>query len=273
MYMRKSLIRTFYLFAPILYLSLTMTSCSSEKKIKYFQDIPDSGQVKQIPKPDYTPPEIRIGDILTIIVETVNPISQSLVNPGSISSGGISSAAGGVLALLAPESGYLVDKDGNIQMPIIGKVKAVGYTTSQLKDVVQNLSSKYFKDPVVVVRFANFKVNIVGEVAKPGQYIMPDEKETILDAITMAGDLTVFGKRENVLLVRENLDGTKSAYRINLKKSNIMYSPVYYLRQNDMIYVEPRTAKSDATDAAQTRYIGIASAVLSVLIILATRTK
>jgi polysaccharide export outer membrane protein len=110
-------------------------------------------------------------------------------------------------------------------------------------------------------------------VLKPGQYVMPEEKETIMDAIAMAGDLTIFGKRENVLLIRQNVDGTRTAYRVNLKKSDALNSPVYFLRQNDFIYVEPRKAKSDANDAAQVRYYGIAAAVASILIIIATRAK
>ena len=108
---------------------------------------------------------------------------------------------------------------------------------------------------------------------KPGVYVMPNEKVSILDAIATAGDLTIFGKRENVLLLRENPDGTKTPYRVNLKKSNIMSEPYYYLHQNDIIYVEPRKAKSDATDAAQQKYITIAGALLSIILVLAYRVK
>ncbi len=193
---------------------------------------------------------------------------------------GAASGAAGLLASLsgasqqqAPESGYLVDKQGLIEIPIIGKLEAAGHTTDELKEAVEKIAVKYYKDPTVTVHFANFKVNVTGEVLKPGQYVMPEEKETIMDAIAMAGDLTIFGKRENVLLIRQNVDGTRTAYRVNLKKSDALNSPVYFLRQNDFIYVEPRKAKSDANDAAQVRYYGIAAAVASILIIIATRAK
>lgn len=226
---------------------------------------------------------------MNVTLETVDATATSLVNAGNLVSGGstsgnLPSSGSGLLASLSggnggaggqqqPITGYLVDKDGYIEMPVIGKVKAAGLTTAQLKDTLTIYASKYYKDVVVIVRFANFKINVIGEVLKPGQYILPEEKTTILDAIALAGDLTIFGKRENVLLIRENPDGTKSTYRINLKKSDIISSPLYYVHQNDVIYVEPRKAKSDATDAAQQKYVAIAAGLLSVLIILGTRLK
>jgi polysaccharide export outer membrane protein len=225
--------------------------------------------------------------LLNVVIELIDPGAANMITAGNQipapansfpSNGGTASllatlSGGGQQSQIQPVNGYLVDNNGLIEIPIIGKIKATGLTIYSLKDTIVKVASKYYKNPVVVVRFANFKVDIAGEVLKPGQYVMPEEKETILDAISMAGDLTIFGKRENVLLLRENTDGSKTAYRINLKKSNVMSSPAYYLQQNDVIYVEPRKAKSDATDAAQTRYITIASAVLSILVIIATRTK
>lgn len=278
--MRKPLLKRLSFLATVLYLFFSLFSCNTTKRIKYFQDIPDSGQTKTIAKAEYTDPIIRSGDILNVIIETIDPLATSSVNTGNISAGNMSNggAASGILAAISggnqtqqPVSGFLVDKNGVIEIPIIGKVTVAGLTTDQIKNSIYTLSLKYFKDPTIVVRLANFKVSVTGEVLKPGQYIMPDEKETILDAITMAGDLTIFGKRENVLLIRENADGSKTPYRINLKKSNIMSEPYYYLRQNDLIYVEPRKAKSDATDAAQAKYITIAGSILSILLVIATR--
>ncbi len=261
-------------------MSLTIISCNTTHKIKYFQDIPDSGQLKTIAKAEYTEPIIRNGDILNIIIQTIDPLSTSMVNNGNVSAGTPSQSSSSNSLLLSAVSGgnqqaavtgYLVDKEGNIEIPILGKIQASGNTTFQLKDIVYNRALKFFKEPTVTVRLANFKVNVTGEVLKPGEYIMPDEKESVMDALSMAGDLTIFGKRENVLLIRENPDGSKTPYRINLKKSDILSSPAYYLRQNDLIYVEPRKAKSDATDASQTKYFAIAGSILSILIILATR--
>jgi len=285
--MRKSLISRLC-FVPIIVFSLAIVSCSSTKKIKYFQDIPDSGQLKKIAASTYVAPTIQVNDIVNV---TVQPLDQSsggsLIGAANLSSGGSSSmpsgagGGGGLLAALSgggggpqqTSNGILVDKDSTVIIPIIGKVKAVGLTTSALRDTVYRRSLQFFKEPTVVVSFANFKVNVIGEVFKPGQYVMPYEKVTIFDALAMAGDLTIFGMRENVLLIRENPDGTKTPYRINLKKSDVMSQPYFYLRQNDFIYVEPRKAKSDANDAAQVKYYGIAAAVASILIIIATRAK
>lgn len=279
--MRKTHLLNSYLILFILFISVGLFSCSSTQKIKYFQDIPDSGLVKQIPKAEYKDPIIHTGDILNVQVLTISPLSTSMVNAGntaSASSTTPASATASLSGLLGSSAGqaqgatgYLVDRDGIIEIPIIGKVKAAGGTTTQLRDTVEALAVKYYKDPVVSVRFANFKVSVTGEVLKPGQYVLSDEKVSVLDAIAMAGDLTIFGKRENVLLLRENSDGSKSAYRLNLKKSDIMSSSVFYLKQNDIIYVEPRKAKSDATDAAQTKYVAIAGSILSLLLVFATR--
>ncbi|WP_114936349.1 polysaccharide biosynthesis/export family protein [Mucilaginibacter endophyticus] len=278
--MRKSYIVNSFLLLFILFISAGLLSCSSTKKVKYFQDIPDSGQLKLIPAAVYVQPKIQVDDILSIIVQTIDPIASQNVNGGNVATGTapLGSLAGGssgqsALGLPQASSGYLVDKDGNIDMSILGRIHVVGYSTSELKEVITKEASKYYNNPTVSVRFANFKVSIAGEVLKPGQYVIPNEKVSVLDAIAMAGDLTIFAKRENVLLIRENPDGTKTPYRINLKKSDIMSSSYYYLKQNDYIYVEPRKAKSDATDAAQAKYVTIAGALLSLLIVIATRAK
>jgi polysaccharide export outer membrane protein len=272
--MRKFLIKRLHLFVPVLFLSLTMISCSSTKKIKYFQDTPDSGQLT-IPANVYVEPKIQVDDILTVLVETTDPQTTAVINLGNVpaASTGTSTVGGSSIANLSQQVslGYLVNKEGYIEIPILGKIKVIGYSTSEATNIIRTEALNYYKDPTVIVRFANFKISITGEVLKPGVYIMPNEKVTILDAIATAGDLTIFGKRENVLLIRENPNGTRTLYRINLKKSDIMSAPYYYLRQNDVIYVEPRKAKSDATDASQQKYITIAGAILSLLVIFATR--
>jgi len=223
---------------------------------------------------EYVEPKILVDDIMTINIQTIDPPSSMAVATGNVT--GSAATPLGAAALFpnigaSALTGYLVDKEGNVNISVIGKIKLAGLTTFEATQAVQTAVNKYYKDATVNVRFANFKINVTGEVVRPGTYTMPNEKVTILDALALAGDLTIFGKRENVLLIRENPDGTKTPYRINLKNSNIMASPYFYLRQNDFIYVEARKAKSDATDAAQTRYITIAGTVLSLIIVLATR--
>jgi len=275
--MRKSLTKRLFLFAPLLYLSLTIISCNTTKKIKYFQDIPDSGRLKTIIGANYLEPTIQVDDILTILVETVDPTATSMINSGNISaaSSQLSSMGSGTgaLPLGGTSGGYLVDKSGYVNIPVLGKIKLLGLTTSQARDMLDSIAFKYYKDAAIIVRFANFKVSVTGEVNRPGIYVMPNEKVSVLDALSMAGDLTIFGKRENVLLIRDNLDGTKTPYRINLKRSDFISSPYYYLRQNDVIYVEPNKAKAAVTDANQARTYTIAAAALSLLIIIATRIK
>ncbi|QTE40264.1 polysaccharide biosynthesis/export family protein [Mucilaginibacter gossypii] len=281
--MRRKHLLNLLIVSLILFVTSGLFSCSSQKKIKYFQDIPDSGQLKTIPAAAYTEPKVQVDDILSVVVQTIDPLSTQVINAGNIGSSSSTSpnmplspltAASAATAGAGQQSGvsgYLVDKEGNIDIPILGKIQVVGHTTSELKTIIHDVAAKYYNNPTVIVRYANFKVSVTGEVLKPGVYVLPNEKVTLLDAIAMAGDLTIFGKRDNVLLIRENLDGTKTPYRVNLKKSDIISSPYFYLRQNDLIYVQPDVAKSAATDAAQARNYTIIGSLLSVLVIYLTR--
>jgi polysaccharide export outer membrane protein len=281
--MTKSYNRKFILLIQFLFLSIIFFSCASTKKTKYFQDIPDSGKLKTIPSAEYTPPKVQVDDILSVIVQTVDPAATQMINAANIPvAGSLPTSTGGTSPLsamagsstanpLQTSSGYLVDKDGDIDVPILGTIHAAGLTTSSLRDTITKRALKYYNNPTVIVRYANFKISITGEVAKPGVYVLPNEKVGLLDAIAMAGDLTIYGVRDNVLLIRENPDGTKTPYRINLKKSDLISSPYYYLRQNDIIYVEPGKAKAASTDAAQARNYALIGTILSIFVIYLTR--
>ncbi|SEO26577.1 polysaccharide export outer membrane protein [Mucilaginibacter gossypiicola] len=228
--------------------------------------------MKSLAKAEYQEPTIQVDDIITILIQTVDPQATAMINQGNVPIAGAASAIGSVSSSAQPVvAGYLVHKDGFVEVPVLGRIKLLGLTTGEAKELVLKEALKYYKEPTVIIRYANFKFSVTGEVAKPGVYITPNEKVSILDAISLAGDLTIFGKRENVLLIRENLDGTRSPYRINLQKSDIISSPVFYLRQNDVIYVEPNKAKASATDGTQAKTYTIIGAALSVLIILITR--
>lgn len=274
--MIKNLLKNLLLITSLGMISVCIFSCTTTKNVKYFQDIPDSGELKTVAKVEYQDPKIQIDDIITVIVQTVDPTAPTTINLGNIPTSGlavpsgIGSAAAG-LTQTQPISGYLVDKNGNILVPVLGKIHILGLTTLQARDTIQAKAAIYFKDPTVFVRFANFRISVTGEVQKPGQYIMPNEKVTILDALAVAGDLTIFGKRDNVLLIRENLDGTKTTYRFNLNKSNVMTSPYYYLHQNDIVYVEPGKGKAAANDASQARTYALIGSALTVVIVLVSR--
>jgi polysaccharide export outer membrane protein len=273
--MNKSLIWRFCLFAPTLYILLTFASCSTTKNIKYFADIPDSGKLTTVPVAGYIVPKIQVDDIMTIVVTTVDPAATLAINQGNIPINSIATlsgtGSGSPLGGATPVSGYLVDKDGNVQIPILGEFHLAGLTTEEAGKIIKTTAGKFYKDPSVIVRYANFKITVTGEVAKPSVYVMPNEKVTVLDALSIAGDLTIYGKRENILLLRDNNDGTKIAYRINLNKSNIMNQPYYYLKQNDFIYVEPTQGKAAANDLAQTRTIAIISSILTVIVVIISR--
>jgi len=271
--MKKHLLKFLFYLLPVV-VALQMVSCSSTKKIKYFQDIPDSGKLSKIQVALYKPPVIQNDDILTILIETIDPQNTAVINAGNIplSSTGTSLSPSSLSSITQQvSSGYLVDKDGFVTMPILGRIKVAGYTTSEATDIIKKIATDYYLDPTVIVRYANFKISVTGEVLKPGIYVLPNEKVSVLDAISLAGDLTIFAKRDNVLLIRENSDGTSTPYRINLKKTDVMATPYFYLRQNDIIYVEPGTGKAAATDASQARYYTLVGSALSVLIVLFSR--
>jgi polysaccharide export outer membrane protein len=253
-------------------ISFFVSACSGPKNITYFKDVPDTVRQKMITMAAYNMPLIQTDDILQVTIQTLDPAASALLNQqntaqwpvvGTGSAAGISNASPGV-------SGYVVDKEGYITLPLIGKVLAKDKTTDSVRNEITSKILVYYKDPVVNVRFANFKITVLGEVTRPSSYVMPNEKVTIMDAIGMAGDLTIYGKRENVLLIRD-LNGQKEFVRFNLNDSKLFSSPYLFLHQGDIIYVEPNKSKSASTDMAQVKRISIIASVLSLLIVVATR--
>jgi len=269
--MKKLSLQLFLSFIPILFLLLVLNSCSTTKNIKYFNDIPDSGQLKNIPKVSFTEPKIQVDDILTIVVSLADPAAGQNINLGNIAVSGMAPSTSNQSTSQPVVSGYLVNKEGDVQLPIVGKVHVQGLTTSEAQKAITAQTSNFYKDPSVIVRYANFKVTVTGEVTKPSTYVMPNEKVTILDALAMAGDLTIYGKRDNILLLRDNENGQKIPYRIDLTKSDIMDKPYYYLRQNDYIYVEPSQGKVAANDIAQARTYAILSSIITVVVVIISR--
>ncbi|SJZ80921.1 polysaccharide export outer membrane protein [Chitinophaga eiseniae] len=253
--------------------SMCLFSCATPKNITYFKDVPDSLQNKEVDKALYKTPVIQVDDILQVSIQTLDPAATTLLNQQNTASWPVTGTPG---TSTAPTSsgvaGYLVDKEGYITLPLIGKLLVKDKSTTQVRDEIKTKAAEYYKDPVVNVRLANFKVTVLGEVARPSTYVMPNEKVTLLDALGMAGDLTIYGKRENVLLIREK-DNKKEFVRFNLNNSNLFASPYYYLQQGDVVYVEPNKSKIASTDGARLRNITIVSSALSVLIVLLTRVK
>ena len=255
-----------YIFLFII--SLSFCACGNYKKIAYFRDLQDSAKSQTISTIAYKELIIKSDDILSVTIQTIDPQNASSIN--QVTTAPVVEQALGTSTEGAPVMGYLVDREGNIELPMLGKIKLAGLTTLEAREFIKRKVSVFYKEPTIQVRFANFKITVLGEVARPAPYILPNEKLTVLDAIGLAGDLTVYGKRENVMLIREN-NGKKDVYRFNLNSSDTFRSPAFYLQQNDIIYVEADKVKAASLNTVRTQNIAIMSSIISVLFIVITR--
>ena len=214
-------------------------------------------------------PIIRKGDILSIIVFSDNPEATKIYNQSLITTAGTSiSSAGGsggssAIGGSAPAApGYQVDVDGNIVFQGLGKIKVEGLTKAALKDTLDARLEPFLQNPYYSIRFLNYKFTMMGEVNHPGIITIPGERINMLEAIALAGDLTVYADRESVFIIRENNNKSEFA-RMDLTKPEIMASPYFYLQQNDIIIVEPTKKKAAANDVVTARNISIALAIIS----------
>jgi polysaccharide export outer membrane protein len=237
--MRKESIRkgkcALALFFTLFLLTLMITSCGSKKDILYFQDI-ESFPLNTTDKAKY---QLRIvpNDNLLITVSTPNPAAAEPFNSVNLTA----SYATGL-----EWKGYLVDERGDINFPVIGKVTVGGLTKAEAEKLLGERVSNYISNPVVNIRFMNYKISILGEVNRPGTYTINDEKVSLPEAISLAGDLTIYGQRQNVHIYRME-NGEKKYYTIDLTSPSVFYSPYYYLQQNDIVYVEPNKARAGAS--------------------------
>jgi polysaccharide export outer membrane protein len=227
----RSLKRQFYGYA-LLGLLLFSSACTSTRKLNYFDDF-NTGNSFTIEKENQTQRIIK-GDILSIIVSSANPQSDEPFNTANF--GG--TMRGGGMNQMAGTQGYFIEEDGTFNFPRLGKIVAAGKTKSILVDELTQQLQLYLKDPAVTIRTINFRVTVLGEVARPGTYITTNERMTLLEALGQAGDLTDFGKRDNVLIIRET-DQEQQHFRINLNDRASITQELYYLRPNDLVYIEP----------------------------------
>lgn len=225
----------------ILLAVLLLASCDAHKNLIYIQDITVDKATKI---PDYPEIIIQPQDMISIVVSSSVP---ELAQPFNLPV--VTYQAGAEMSMYSGASqrllGYVVDIDGNIDFPVLGKLKVAGLTRKQLSQLVKEkiVSENYINDPVVTVQFMNLKVYVVGEVTRPGTYDFNGDHITFLEALSMAGDLTVYGTRENVKVIREK-NGKRIVYEMDLRSPEIFNSPAYYLQQNDIIYVEPNKYKA-----------------------------
>jgi len=241
-----------------------LTSCVNTRKTTYFNDI-QSG----VYKTSYEAPQpvIHKNDLLSIYVSSLNSEASLIYNAPGLSSTTAASANGPTVQNV----GYLVNTEGNIQFPVLGTIKVEGLTTNELTDILADSLNgrKLLIDPLVTVRFLNFRVTVLGEVGRPTVITVPNEKISILEAIGLAGDLTIYGKRDNVLLIREE-EGKKIVHRVDLNSPATLTSAFYYLKTNDVIYVEPDKNKVASVSNFRQLLPAIIAA-MSVIVVVADR--
>ncbi|MGB4448604.1 MAG: polysaccharide biosynthesis/export family protein [Cloacibacterium sp.] len=245
-----------------------LNSCTSQKKLDYLQNIENVALQASMKNAKST---IQPNDQLVILVtakdmDVVKPFNQNF------SSGQIlqySTASNNMPTQNQTSTSgptYIVDTQGNIEFPVIGKVNTENKTTEELRDILKKEISKYVVNPQVSVKNTNYKITVLGEVNKPGTYNIPEAQTTVLEVLGLAGDLTIYGNREDILVLR-NIDGTMTKERINLTKADFINSPYFYLKQNDVIIVSPNETKQKTSrlDPNAGIYISVASIVVTIL--------
>jgi polysaccharide export outer membrane protein len=197
---------------------------------------------------------------LSIYVNSLSPEASSFFNPykAGVTSNGSTDNNN--------TSGYLVDASGDIELPLVGNIKVTGHTTSQVRDTLKVLLKQYLKEPTVLVRFLNFKISLLGEVAKPNVYNIPNEMITLPEALSMAGDLTPFARRDSIQIIRD-VNGKKEFGYVNLTNRNVFSSPYYYLHANDLVYVKPSKIKARQNDRSF-QFVSLGISLLSLIIII-----
>lgn len=228
----------------VLLVAVLATSCISQRKLSYLRDVTaaSADSINQT----YTHQSenyITQGDLLSIFVnaldvEAVQAFNMPVANVQNLGSRQVSAATGG-----GSLQGYWVDTQGNIDFPVLGKLHVEGMTTTMLKDTLTQLIGRSVKEPIININFMNFYVTVLGEVKNPGRHAVNAQGMTIFEALGLAGDLTIYGKRNNVLISRE-VNGKMEFARLNLNDEAVFASPYYHIRQNDVIYVEPNNARA-----------------------------
>ena len=245
-----------------------MDSCETSKQVPYMQNI-DS--ISLAASQYLYDARIKPKDALQITVHTTDPqvsnpfnltVSRHLSADGGLSSGG------GML------QSYLVENDGTINFPVVGRIKVVGLTKQECETLIESKIAPYLQKterPVVTVRMSSFRITLIGDFSSPKVVPVTTEKMSLLEALASGGDLTLYGKRQNVLLIREDATGKKAFHRIDLTDANFINSPYYYVQQNDVIYVEPNATKAKNSALGQSvtiwfSFISISTSVASLLV-------
>lgn len=254
-------------FAKIAFLAVALTltaGCTSYKQVPYLQN-PEvvNNYGKEIPLYDA---KIMPKDLLSITVNTTDALASAPFNLTVQTS--INAALASSNTTSSPSlQQYLVNNEGEIDFPVLGRLKIGGLTKTEAENMIREKLTPYLKEPpIVTVRMANYKISVLGEVASPSTFTVSNEKVNVLEALAMAGDMTVYGMRTNVKLIREDADGKREIKELDLTQSDLILSPYFYLRQNDILYVTPNKAKAKSSDIGSTTSLWVSATSILVSI-------
>ena len=251
-------------FITVLLSLVLLEGCTSARKLVYFQGTTTQEDTLTIPEPFI--PTIKKGDVLSVQVSSLNAEATTYFNPASMAEGnGVSSSA----STLGRMSGYLVAPDGTIKLPLIGQVAVASLTTAGAGELITDKLKTYLKEPTVHVRNLNFRISVLGEVTRPSLFTIPNEQITLPEALGLAGDLTIYARRDNVMVIRE-VNGQRIFARLDLTRRDAFRSPYYLLHPNDVVYVEPGKVRVTSVDRAY-QLAPILTGILSIIAIIATR--
>lgn len=252
--------KTIKQFLQISFLLVLFVSCESRKNIVLFQDIETLDQIEQN-NILINNPIIQIGDILSISVSAIDLEAVKPFNLPVVAINNISGTVNGV----PKQQGYLVNADYSITFPILGVINLKGLNIVEARGIVANRLKDYIKEPIVNIEIINYQVTVLGDVSRPGTFKVNNERVSLLQAIGMAGGLNIQGKRNNILIIREN-QGKKTYKRVDLRKMDVLNSEYYYLKQNDVVYIEPNKTKINSSKYGPA--VSVSVSIASVLITL-----
>ena len=254
-------------FLLVLVAAVALGGCTSYKKVPYLQNSAEVNNLAST-QPLYDA-RIMPKDLLTITVNTTDPQASIPFNLTTQTATSVASSEIMYSTTQPTLQRYLVDNSGNIDFPVLGTLHLGGLTKSEAESMIRERLMAYLKEvPVVTVRMVNYKISVLGEVAKPGTFTVSNEKINVLEALAMAGDMTVYGLRDNVKLIREDATGKRQIVELNLNDADLVLSPYYYMQQNDILYVTPNKAKAKNSDIGSSTSIWVS--VTSILVSIAS---
>ncbi len=248
-----------FLFSAVV--SLILFSCTSTRQSQYFQGVFDTTQLSVL---NIHEPIVQKGDLLAIVVYSDNPEATAIYNQPILAS---NTTSGVLNASGTPSQGYLVDSEGNIQFQGLGTIHVEGLSRRALSDTLLGRLSVYLTNAYTSIRFLNYKVTIIGEVLRPGIYTIPGERVNMLEAIGLAGEFSIYGRKDNVLIIRE-VNGKREFGRMDLRSPEAFTSPYYYLQQNDIVVIDQNKNKQSGNDQTISRNIGLGASIISTIAII-----